>query len=272
MKIFKKASSILLAVLLLLNTALPVYAEETQKESTEKEENVYITLSADGSVRDIYVVNIVPGGDVVDYGSYSSIKLLNTTDTINQDGDTVTFSSSAEKVYYQGDLPADTEIPWIVSIRYFLDGTEYSPDNLAGKSGALEIRFSVTENEKCSGSFYDDYALQVSFTLDTDLCNNITAPDATVANVGSDKQLTYTILPGAGIETAITADVTSFEMDAVSLNGIQMNLSIEVDDEELLEQSVTCWKPLKPSTMVPTRYRMVYPNFRTHPKMTCPLA
>ena len=62
------------------------------------------------------------------------------------------------------------------------------------------------------------------------------APDATVANVGSNKQLTYTILPGKGADIEITAEVSEFEMDGISINGIPLNLNIEVDDEELMEQ------------------------------------
>ncbi len=236
MKKSKKIISVFFAMLLFANMTMSVCAAETQ-ESTEKEENVYITLSADGSVKDIYVVNTFDGGDIVDYGDYNSVKILDTTDEIQQDGDEITFSSSADKVSYQGDLDSSTEIPWNISIRYFLDGKEYNPEELAGESGALEIQLSVTENTAYSGDVYDNYVLQVSFTLDTGLCKNISAVDATIsANVGSDKQLTYMVLPGAGIETTITADVTDFEMDAVSINGVQMNLNIEVDDEELLEQ------------------------------------
>lgn len=62
------------------------------------------------------------------------------------------------------------------------------------------------------------------------------APDATIANVGSDKQLTYTILPGKGADIEITAEVSEFEMDGIAINGIPLNLNIEVDDEELMEQ------------------------------------
>ncbi len=234
MKQMKRLTSIFLALALVIGLILPVSAAEITS-STEKEENVYITLDASGAVKGVYVVNSFAGGDITDYGDYDSVKLLNTTDVISQDGDTVTFTSSADKVYYQGEL-SDVEIPWIVSIRYFLDGVEYTADEIAGESGALEIRFSVEENTACDGSFFDNYAVQVNFTLDTNLCSNIQAADASIANVGSDKQLSYIILPGEGIETTISADVTDFEMDAVSLNGIQLNLSIDVDDEDLLEQ------------------------------------
>ena len=127
-------------------------------------------------------------------------------------------------------------LPWNISIRYYLDGKEYAPQDVAEKSGALEIRFSVTKNESCGGSFYDDYALQASFTLDTERCQNIVSNGATVANVGSDKQLTYTILPGKGIDTVITADVTDFEMDAAAINGVRLNLDVDVDDTDLMDK------------------------------------
>ena len=114
----------------------------------------------------------------------------------------------------------------ISSIKYYVDGKEYTPEEAAGKSGKMEIYFKVSKNEAYDGPFYDAYALQASFTLDTEIAKNITASDATLANVGKKKQLTYTILPGEGIDTVITADVTDFEMDAASINGIQINMNI----------------------------------------------
>ncbi|MGN0445567.1 MAG: hypothetical protein ACI4IA_03320 [Acutalibacteraceae bacterium] len=174
-------------------------------------------------------------GDVTDYGDYSAVQMLNTSDDISQDGDRITFSTAADRVYYQGKMKS-TVIPWDISLRYFIDGTEYSANEAAGKSGSLVIRFKVERNEACDGTFFDDYALQAAFTLDTKNCRNITAPGATLANVGSKKQISYTMLPGEGIDTVITADVTDFEMDAVSINGVPLSINIEVDDEELMEQ------------------------------------
>ncbi len=75
-----------------------------------------------------------------------------------------------------------------------------------------------------------------SLTLDSEICENISAPDATIANVGSDKQLTYTVLPGKGLAASIKADVKDFEMESISINGIRLNLNIEIDDAELMKQ------------------------------------
>ncbi len=98
------------------------------------------------------------------------------------------------------------------------------------------MKLSITKNSKCKGTYYDDYALQATVLLDTDRCSNIQSDGATVANVGADKQLSYTVLPGKGLETSIYADVTDFEMSAVSINGIKLNMNIEIDDEELKEK------------------------------------
>ncbi len=232
MKHIKKVTAVTMSVLLLSSYMVPVFAAAAP---SEKEEVIYIMTDASGKVTDMEAVNIFAGGDITDYGDYSSVKMLNTTDKIDQSGNKITFSSDADKVYYQGTLKS-TSIPWDISIRYFLDGKEYSAEDLAGKSGALEIRFSVSKNEKRDDTFYDDYALQASFTLDTALCKNIVSDGATVANVGSDKQLTYTILPGKGIETSIKADVTDFEMDAVAINGVRLNLNFEMDDSILTDK------------------------------------
>lgn len=236
MKILKCVLPMTLASLLVLNSAIPAFAADTSGVApSEKEEVIYITLDASGTLKNTYVVNSFSGGSITDYGSYASVKMLNTSDPIEQNGDTITFSTSASKAYYQGEL-TDAEIPWNISLRYYLDGVEFSAAEIAGKSGELEIRFQITENTACSDTFFDDYALQASFTLDTEQCNNISAPDATIANVGSNKQLTYTVLPGEGIDTTITADVTDFEMSTVSINGIHLNLNVEIDDTELKDK------------------------------------
>lgn len=233
MKRLNRVLPLALANLLILNSTVPAFAAETTKKaSSEKEEVIYITLDASGKPKSSYVVNSFSKGDITDYGNYDSVKMLNTDDAIQQNGDTITFSTHADKAYYEGTLK-ETKIPWNISLHYYLDGKEYPANEIAGKSGKLKIRFQITKNPECKGSFYNDYALQTSFTLDTEQCSNISAPDATIANVGSKKQLTYTILPGEGIDTNITADVKDFEMSAVAINGIHLNLNVKVDDKEL---------------------------------------
>ena len=214
---------------------LTVWAAEA---NTPKEEVVYINLNGDGSVSEVNVVNIfdlTADGRIIDYGHYDSVRNMNTVDPIQYSNDTITVDASKGKLYYEGKL-TDTSIPWHIDIHYYLDNKEYPAEELAGKSGALKITVSIRQNTSDQRSFFDSYALQASITLDTKTCSHITAEDATIANVGGDKQLTWTILPGNEADMTITADVTDFETDGFSINAIPLSLNIEIDDAELMDQ------------------------------------
>lgn len=233
----KKAAPVLLTITLAGNSILggtPATAFAAA-DTQEKEEVVYAVLDNSGKVGGIYVVNSFTSHDVVDYGNYENIRNLTTTDTITQDGDQISFHTDADKIYYQGDLRTK-EIPWNIEIHYMMDGTEYSAEDLAGKSGKLEITMKITENKNCDASFWKGYALQASLALDSKKCTNIEAPDATIANVGSDKQLSYIIMPGKGADITISADVEDFEMDAISINGTKLNLEFDFDQDDLMDQ------------------------------------
>lgn len=214
-------------------SGMTVYADGAGTNS--KEEVVYIMTDAKGNVSNVNVVNIFGKGNVTDYGNYSNVKMLNTTDNISISGDKVTFNTDMDKVYYQGTME-NVQIPWNITFTYILDGKTITPEQLAGKSGRMEIRINIDKNDKAAGDFYDNYALQASLSLDTDKCKNIVADGATLANVGADKQISYTVLPGKGLDAVITADVTDFEMDAASINGVMLNLDIDIDDAELMDK------------------------------------
>lgn len=124
----------------------------------------------------------------------------------------------------------------VVAISYFLDGKEYSADEIAVKSGKLKIGIKISDNKDSIDNFYDGFALQTSVTLDTDKCSNITASGATEANVGSNKQLTYTTMPSKGADIEITADVKDFEMTGIAINAVPLSLEIDIDDKDLTDK------------------------------------
>ncbi|MDD7281360.1 MAG: hypothetical protein PUH10_05140 [Erysipelotrichaceae bacterium] len=236
MKNTKKIVSMLLAALLVVG--IFSFSAFASSENTPKEEVVYINLNDDGSVKEINVVNIFDldsDGQIIDYGRYETLRNMTTTDKIDYSHDTVTIDADAGRLYYEGKLKSNV-MPWNISIRYFIDGKEYSASELAGKSGALKIKMKITENKKCTGNFFEGYALQTSFTFDTKKCNNIVADGATIADVGSDKQVTYTILPNEGANVEINADVTNFEMSKIAINGVRLNLAIDIDDSEIQDK------------------------------------
>lgn len=195
----------------------------------EKEEVVYATLNADGLLCETYVVNILHGGgDIMDYGDYTAIRNMTTTDVLTLEAGKVTGSTAAEQLFFEGTME-ETELPWIIDIRYTLDGKPCEATELPGRSGALVLDISTRKNEACGGDFYDRYALQIALSLDSNLFRDIQADGGTIANVGGDKQLTYTVLPGKDKDIHITADTTDFRMDGISINGLALNLGIDVD-------------------------------------------
>ncbi len=234
MKNLRRALTALLTLALVLALA-PAALAADDAEPAGKEEVVYINLDPTGAVSTVDVVNIFDmpqGGQLVDHGDYSSVRNMTTTDELTLSDGTVTAEVGPGKLYYEGRLE-NASIPWDVTIRYFLDGQELDAADLAGESGALEICLTAARDPACAGTFFDDYALQISFTLDGDKCDNIAAPGATVANVGGDKQLTYTVLPGMGADISFTADVTDFAMDQIALNGVRLALDVPLGDSPM---------------------------------------
>jgi putative membrane protein len=221
----KRLISALLSVFLLLALAAPALADG---EPSRKEEVVYALLDAGGKAKSIYVVNIFNGGPVTDYGDYSKIVNLTDTRKIRQTGDMISADAGAGKLYYQGTLNSG-DLPWSIKISYKLDGKEIKASELAGGSGALELHIEIAQNPKANPVFFDNYALQISLQLDTALCENIVSENATIANYGGFKQLSYTVLPGRGADIKIRADVHDFEMKAISINGIRLLLDLDVD-------------------------------------------
>lgn len=235
-KIIKRTAAALLAAILTVGM-LPVSAFAAQ-ENTPKEEVVYINLNADGSVKEINVVNIFnldENGKIIDYGKYEILRNMTTTDAIDYQNNTITIDADAGKLYYEGKLK-DNVMPWTITVKYYIDGKEYSAEKIAGMSGKLDIKMTVRQNQKCDSSFFEGYALQATFVLDTNNAANIVANGATIANVGSDKQLTYTILPNTEKDITVSANVKDFEMEGIAINGIRMNLDIDIDDATLQDK------------------------------------
>lgn len=230
-KIVRRASALVLAGCLLAGAALPALA------ASAKEEVIYANLDASGTVTGVYAVNsfaVQAGDTVTDHGSYTAVRNMTTTDPLEHSGDTVTATVAQDgKLYYEGTMDTATALPWLVKLTYTLDGAEIAPEELGGKSGALTIRLQVSRNPDCTGDFFDQYALQVTMTLDTDRAQNIVADGATMANVGSNKQLSYILLPGSDSDVTVTADVTDFAMNAISLNGVKLRLNLGLNGDDL---------------------------------------
>ena len=229
----KKASTFVLTTSILMGSVYPAFADT----NTSKDEVVYVKLNNNGNVDNVYVVNsfdIKNGEKIVDYGSYSNVLNLSTSDKLNYSNGVVdaNVSDTNKKFYYQGDMK-DCEIPWDINIRYTLDGKNISSEELAGKSGNLEISFDIKKNDTVDEVFFNNYALQISLTLDGDKCSDIIADGGTIASVGNNKTITYIKLAGEEASYTINSNVENFEMDSISFNGLNMDMNVDVNVDDM---------------------------------------
>ncbi len=238
----KKILLVLATVILILPSFLVTASandsetkEATAKKDGEvssKDEVVYATLGATGDRQEIYVVNtldVTKAGKVADYGTYSSIKNLTDLSEMKQTDNTVQVTAPEGKFYYQGNMN-DTALPWDIAVSYFLDGKEIPPEDLAGKEGHVEIRIKTSANEKVNPTFFENYLLQISLTLNSEIASNIKAEDGMVANAGKNKQVTFTVMPEKEEELVVEADVDEFELDGINISGAPSTMSVDAPD------------------------------------------
>ncbi|WP_026478805.1 hypothetical protein [Alkaliphilus transvaalensis] len=209
--------------------SLPNNVPNNPIEVSSREEVIYGTLQADGGVKEIYVVNILElpqAGVVTDYGNFVALKnLTNTQELISKNGE-VSVGAEEGLFYYQGTLK-EKELPWNIELKYFLNGEDTPPADLAGKAGNLEIILNTSQNTKIDSRFYENYLLQVSLNLDASTSSNIIAEGGTIANAGSNRMITYTILPGNEGKVRITADVTDFSMEGIEISAVPFTMMMD---------------------------------------------
>lgn len=251
MRRMKKILFVLLAVILVLPSFL-VTANTSGSNSNNdkvqgegkiasKDEVVYATLDTNGEEQDIYVVNsfdITKAGTVTDYGIYSNLKNLTDLDELEQTDNAVQFTASEGKFYYQGNINEAT-LPWDIKITYFLDGKEFSPEELAGKDGHVQIRIETNANKQANPVFVENYLLQISLALNSDIYSNIQAEDGMIANAGKNKQVTFTVMPEDEAVLVLEADVTDFELDGINFTGIPSTMPIDAPDMDEMTGDIT---------------------------------
>lgn len=257
MKVRNVALASLLATTLLGVSALPqlalitpVYAEETTgadvqsdqdlamlaSGSAEKEEVIYASMTATGAVKNLYVVNElfsdVPAL-VKDFGTYNETLNLTNESALAQEPDSVVCVIEEGSFVYQGNL-ASSELPWNVRITYELDGEPVSPEELAGKSGSLNLSIETDQNEAVDQTYFDNYMLQVTCTLPIDHATKIETEEGQIALSGSNTTVSFTSMPGKESSYSLTAQIKDFEMEGISIAAIPFSMVIDMPDSDAI--------------------------------------
>lgn len=112
----------------------------------DKDESVYLISDANGNVNKTIVVDHLKNKDkkdtLEDASNLSDIENVKGKEKFTQSGGKLTWQAGGKDIYYQGTATA--EPPVTQKVTYYLDGKEISPEDLAGKSGKVKIRFDYT--------------------------------------------------------------------------------------------------------------------------------
>lgn len=207
--------------------------EDEPGASSEKEEVVYAILDFQGRPEEVYVVNSFTDESIVDYGRYSEVVNMTTREEIQVDGDQIRIHTEEERFFYQGTLE-DPELPWNLSLSYFLDGEAITAEDLEGRSGSVEMVIDVTINEAVDPIFSRYYVMQIALMLDTDNFTDIQSPDGVFASAGRNRVINHTILPEEEASITVNAEARDFSMKEIEFSALPFSMVFEDPLEEEL--------------------------------------
>lgn len=243
----------------------PVTYASSQTE--DKAETVYVKADAGGNPKKITVEAILKnpgdGNPIPDRSSLSDIRNTEGDEEYTQKEDgTILWDNHGEDIHYKG-TSIDTP-PVSMSIHYYLDEQEISPDDLAGKNGHLRIRFDY-ENHTAPApdGLPVPFAAITAVFLPSDVFYNIDVENGKLISVSDQNMVIGTAYPGIAealklaeyepmeeIEipeyVEITADVVDFELNftaTVITSGLLEDL--KTDDLDEIEELTDDMKELE---------------------------
>ena len=253
----KRIIALLLAAMMLLCTACSGKGDDTtttndgQDEyiqpsydtaagSVTKTETVYVNLKANGDVSKVSVSdwlhtdkNEVYVDDMSDLENITNVKSKVTPVT---NGEKLRWNMPDTDLYYSGTT--DRELPISVQLKYYLDGKEIKPEDLAGKSGEVKIDIKMINNASKDGfvngkkhKVYLPMLVVGGMVLPEGTFSGVTVKNGQSIGDGSKEIVVFTGMPGfseslgfsekdlgdlgglvIGSEASVTATVENFSL------------------------------------------------------------
>lgn len=253
----KRIIALLLAAMMLLCTACSGKGDDTtttndgQDEyiqpsydtaagSVTKTETVYVNLKANGDFSKVSVSdwlhtdkNEVYVDDMSDLENITNVKSKVTPVT---DGEKLRWNMPDTDLYYSGTT--DRELPISVQLKYYLDGKEIKPEDLAGKSGEVKIDIKMINNASKDGfvngkkhKVYLPMLVVGGMILPEGTFSGVTVENGQSIGDGSKEIVVFTGMPGfseslgfsekdlgdlgglvIGSEASVTATVENFSL------------------------------------------------------------
>ena len=171
----------------------------------QKQETVYVKTNASGGVDSVVVSDWLKNEgrsqELIDSSDLKDIKNLKGKQGYTENGNSLVWDASGEDIYYQGTT--DKTLPVDVKISYKLDGKSVTPEELAGKSGHVEICMNYTNHEKQKveiggeeETIYTPFAVMSGMILDDAKFTNVSVTNGTVISDGNRDIVVGMAFPG----------------------------------------------------------------------------
>nr|WP_325184166.1 hypothetical protein [uncultured Oscillibacter sp.] len=199
-----RALSLLLSGALAASLALPAAAAEPVGDGVAPtyDEAYYATLDyygnlTEGSVVKSYTLN--GAASLRDHGVYDQVvNLTDGTAPVTRNGVTeFRFDRAPAHFYFEGKTAEPyRNLPWTLSISYTLNGVAARAEDLAGKTGVVEIAVDAVPNQHASDYARYNYTLEAMAMFNQDDILSLEAPGAQVQLIGNLRAVLFIALPG----------------------------------------------------------------------------
>ena len=182
----------------------------------------------DGSVVKSYTTN--GAASLTDYGDYDEIvNLTNGLAPKTVGGRSVfTFDESSipDHFYFEGKTAKPFEqLPWTLAVHYTLNGVAMKAEELAGKTGVVEISIDAIPNEQASEYARYNYTLEAMAVFNQDDILSLEAPGAQVQLVGNLRAVLFIGLPGEECHFTIRVGSNDFAFGGMTFLMVPATLS-----------------------------------------------
>ncbi|MBR3235828.1 MAG: hypothetical protein IKG11_09460 [Atopobiaceae bacterium] len=160
-------------------------------DTVDKSETVHVQIDATGTIREIrvddFLANDAKAQQLHDHSTLQDIKSDDEAQTYTQDNDQLLWETGGTSVSYKGTSTGQPPVD--VKLSYTLDGAPCSPEELAGASGHLVMRFdyhnSVSQTRKIDGkdrTVFTPFVCLTAVILDGDIFSNVQVTNGKVVD------------------------------------------------------------------------------------------
>ena len=196
------------------------------------DEAYYATLDyygnlTDGSIVKSYVLN--GATSITDFGEYESVSNLTDSTVPAESAKRVAFDfadAAPTHFYFEGKTTKPYEnLPWTISLSYTLNGVPMKAEDIAGKTGVVEILIDAIPNKNAGEYARNNYTLEAMSIFNQDDILSLDAPGGQTQLVGNLRAALFITLPGEEGHYTIRVGTDSFEYGGMTFLMVPATLS-----------------------------------------------